>query len=167
VLRPQRFDPGNAAHFRLFALASSARDRGSGHTEAQLLIDHISFWQRVLAEILPTATTRISVTVFGHRVLAERLHDTIQPASTSASAPVPVVEDGTRIQGAGYYTGAAIGLRAAVGSQIVDLGDGGLTTWTAQLINDAKERCLVSCVSTERLTTVAERHNRSHRPLSG
>jgi hypothetical protein len=30
-----------------------------------------------------------------------------------------------------------------------------LTAWTAQLANDAKERCLVSCIATERLTTVA------------
>lgn len=159
VLRAQQFEPGNAAHFRLFALASSARDRGSGRTEAQLLIDHISFWQRVLAEVLPTAATRITVTVFGHHVVAERLHDTIHPALTGTPAPVPVIEDSTRIHGAGYYAGAAIGLRADVRGQMIDLGDGGLTTWTAQLINNAKERCMVSCLSTERLTMLAEPHN--------
>ncbi len=157
VLRAQQFAPGNAAHFRLFALASSARDRGSGRTEAQLLIDHITVWQGVLAELLPTAATRITVTVFGSHVLAERLHDTIHPALSGA--PVPVVEDRTRIHGTGYYTGVAIGLRADVAGQTIDLGDGGLTTWTAQLLNNAKERCMVSCISTERLTTLAERHN--------
>ncbi|MBM0259692.1 hypothetical protein [Micromonospora sp. 4G55] len=159
VLRAQQFDPGNAAHFRLFALASSARDRGSGRTEAQLLIDHVRFWQLVLAEMLPTTATRITVTVFGHHVLAERLHDTIHPALTGASTAVPVVEDSTRIHGTGYYTGIAIGLRADVRGQTIDLGDGGLTTWTAQLINTAKERCMVSCISTERLTALAERHH--------
>jgi len=91
VLRAQQFAPGYAAHFRLFALASSARDRGSGRTEAQLLIDHISVWQRVLAEMLPTAATRITVTVFGNNhVLAERFHDTIHPALSGAPAPVPL-----------------------------------------------------------------------------
>jgi hypothetical protein len=35
----------------------------------------------------------------------------------------------------------------------LDLGDGGLTDWTARLTGDAKERCLVSCLATERLVT--------------
>jgi hypothetical protein len=152
VLRAQRFGPGNAAHFRLFALTSSARDRGSGLTESQLVIDHISFWQRVLAEVLPTVVTRITVTVFGSPVLAERLDDTIQPAVAGGS--VPVVEDRARSHGAGYYAGMAIGLRAEAGGQSVDLGDGGLTTWTQQLRGDAKERCLVSCLATERLAAL-------------
>jgi len=158
VLRAQQFAPGAAAHFRLFALASSARDRGSGRTEAQLLIEHISVWQRVLAEMLPRAATRITVTVFGNHVLAERFHDTVHPAVSGASAQVPVVEDGTRVHGTGYYTGVAIGLRADMDGQTIDLGDGGLTTWTAQLVNNAKERCMVSCLSTERLATLAGLH---------
>ncbi|MDH6465729.1 hypothetical protein M2302_005931 [Micromonospora sp. A200] len=157
VLRAQRFGPGNAAHFRLFALASTARDRGSGSTEAQLLIEHIGFWQRVLSELLPTAATRITVTTFEQPVLTERLHDTVHPALAGAP-PVPVVEDPKRRHGAGYYAGAAIGLRADVDGRTVDLGDGGLTTWTAQLLGDTKERCLVSCLATERLTALAEQH---------
>jgi len=110
VVRAQTFAPGNAAHFRLFALVSSVRDRGSGRIQAELLIDHISFWQQALAELLPGAATRITVTVFGHQVLAERLRDTIQPAVSAG--PRPVVEDPARSHGAGYYSGAAIGLRA-------------------------------------------------------
>jgi hypothetical protein len=44
---------------------------------------------------------------------------------------------------------------ATSGSTPVELGDGGLTSWTAQLLADAKERCLISCVSTERLSALA------------
>jgi hypothetical protein len=157
VLRAQRFGPGDAPHFRLFALASSARDRGSGRTEADLLVEHIGFWQRILAEVVPAIATCVTITVFGRRVLAERLHDTIRPAL--AGNAVHLVEDPARTHGAGYYAGAAIGLRAETGGGTVDLGDGGLTTWTGQLLGDAKERCLVSCVSTERLAGIA--------PISG
>jgi hypothetical protein len=157
VLRAQQFAASNAAHFRLFALVSSARDRGSGRTEAQLLVDHISVWQRMLVQILPTVDTWITVTVFGNQVLTERFHDVVRPALGGASAQVPVVEDSTRVQGTGYYAGVAIGLRAEAGGQTIDLGDGGLTTWTAKLINDAKERCMVSCLSTERLAALAQR----------
>jgi hypothetical protein len=58
-----------------------------------------------------------------------------------------------RTRGRGYYAGFA--LRITTGPGEADLGDGGLTTWTAQLTQNAKERCLVSCVATERLTALA------------
>ena len=155
VLRAQRFGPGGAPHFRLFALVSSARDRGGGRTEARLLVEHIGFWQRVLAEVLPATTTWITATVSGRTILAERLRDTIHPAVTGGS--VPVVDDPDRSHGAGYYAGAAIGLRAGVDGQAADIGDGGLTNWTGQLLGNAKERCMISCVATERLAALAER----------
>lgn len=47
-----------------------------------------------------------------------------------------------------------------------ELGDGGFTTWTAQLANDAKERCLVSCIATERLTTAAGPSGQVTRPTT-
>ena len=47
-------------------------------------------------------------------------------------------------------------MRITAGDGAIELGDGGLTTWTAQLIPDAKERCLVSCLATERLTVLAD-----------
>ncbi len=37
----------------------------------------------------------------------------------------------------------------------VEIGDGGFTTWTTWLMGNAKERCLVSCIATERLTDPA------------
>ena len=61
VVRAQREDaPGMFAHFQLFALVSSARDTGSGRTEAQLLLDHLSFWHDVLGE-----RARFTFTTFG------------------------------------------------------------------------------------------------------
>jgi hypothetical protein len=166
VLRAQRFGPGFGPHFRLFALVSSARDRGSGATEAELLIDHIGVWQSLVGALLPGAEVWLTYTVFDDAVLAERFRDTIAPAL--AGTAVALIEEPDRVQGSGYYAGAAIGLRVridgALGSaesatrgvdgETVDLGDGGLTTWTARLVGDAKERCLISCVATERLTAL-------------
>ena len=33
----------------------------------------------------------------------------------------------------------------------LEIGDGGFVGWTAELISDAKERCLISCVAPETL----------------
>jgi hypothetical protein len=150
-LRAQHFGPGRSAHFRLFALVSSARDTGSGTTQARLLTLHLRYWQRVLATLPPSATPQLRFTVFDSAVTRERIHDTVLPALATT---VPVVEDSSRERGQGYYIDAALRLTAQHGDTVVELGDGGFTTWTAQLMGNAKERCLVSCVSTEQLATL-------------
>jgi hypothetical protein len=149
VLRAQVFSGGGSAHFRLFALVSSARDRGSGRVEAAMLTDHLRFWSRALGELVPHHRPWLTVTAFGPSALAERLDDTVRPAVQEVRV------DPGRTKGAGYYGDVAIGLRALVGDRETDLGDGGTTDWTARLLGDAKERCVVSCVATERLAELS------------
>lgn len=151
-LRAQVFGPGAPAHFRLFALVSSARGSGSGRTEASLLTRHLAYWLDVLETLLPGRQPGIELSVFGNPVLAERLTDTVRPAMAARTAFL--IDKPGRTRGRGYYAGLALRLTADQGE--TELGDGGLTTWTAQLTHDAKERCLVSCIATERLTALAQ-----------
>jgi hypothetical protein len=130
-----------AAHFQLFVLVSSARDTGSGRTEADMLIDHLRFWHDVLGD-----EAQLTFTTFTPSAVRERIDDTVRPA-----LKIDLVEDADRTKGANYYSGTALGIdRNGAG-----LGDGGFTTWTADLLGDAKERCLTSCISTERLTAIS------------
>ncbi|WP_433268953.1 hypothetical protein ACQPWR_10720 [Micromonospora vinacea] len=147
VLRAQDFGSEASAHFRLFALVSSARDTGSGGTQARLLVRHLTYWRTVLAELAPAAAPQLHVTTFDDRVVRERLTDTVRPAL--AGDGVPLVDEPERSRGRGYYTGCALRITVRGGS--LEIGDGGLTDWTARLSGDAKERCLVSCLATERL----------------
>jgi hypothetical protein len=136
LLRAQRFAPGWSAHFRLFSLVSSARDTGSGATQARLLALHLGYWRRVLDALLPPpAASELRYTRFTGTV----------PVAGGA------IEEPDRVRGSGYYVDLA--LRITAGDD-VELGDGGFTTWTVQLMGNAKERCLVSCLSTERLATL-------------
>ena len=148
VLRGQRYDaPGTSQHFKLFALVSTDRDSGSAHTEAQLMITHLQFWRSVLAAF-QAVVGRVAVTVIGNATLQERLADTVMPALGG----IDVVEDPDRTGGIGYYRSAAFKIISRSDGHQIELGDGGFTDWTAKLMADAKERCLVSCLSTERLT---------------
>lgn len=139
VVRSQPFEgPGMFAHFQLFALVSSMRDRGSGRAEAEMLLDHLRFWRDLLAGLgLPVGLT---FTTFARTVVRDRIEDTVRPE-------VEVAEDPGRTRGKGYYDGVALGIYSGE----AELGDGGFTRWTAELLGDAKERCLTSCISTERL----------------
>ena len=155
VLRGQPFDaPGLFQHFRLFALVSSARDQGSGTTEAELLTAHLKFWSDALSELLPGRHTAVRWTVFGFPPLRERMSDTVLPALTPLPSGVTLDEDPDRERARGYYERGAIRIDVADGTGWAEIGDGGFTSWTAQLLGDAKERTFISCASTERLAAL-------------
>lgn len=151
VLRAQPFDaPGAFQHFRLFALVTSARDRGSAATEAAMLVTHLKFWTAALGAVAQGRDATLSYTVFGFPPLTERMKDTVLPAIQPLPGNVTLTEDPDRQHGRGYYERGAVKLYV----DGMEIGDGGFTDWTAQLNNDAKERCLTSCVSTERLAAL-------------
>jgi hypothetical protein len=148
VLRAQRFVDSNAfAHFVLFALVSSARDSGTARTEAQLLIMHLGFWQQVLDDLLGASWGRFAYTLIDNQSIGDRLVDAIQSELPDA----PLTEYPERTQGIGYYHTAAFKIMAKTETHELEIGDGGFVGWTAELIPDAKERCLISCVAPERI----------------
>jgi hypothetical protein len=153
ALRNQRFDaPEAAAHFELFTLVSSARDSGAGRTEAKLLVRHLRFWAEVTVALLGAQVGRIDLTLIDDVPVRERLDDTVRPALGG----VRLADAPERTQGIGYYRSAAFKIMADGDTAEIELGDGGFTGWTAALMADAKERCLVSCISTERLTQLMD-----------
>ncbi len=157
VLRGQPFDaPGFFQHFRLFALVSSARDRGSGTTEAAMLTAHLGFWARALSDLLPGRQVALQFTVFGFPPLRERMKDTVRPALEPLPGGVTIDEDPARERARGYYERGAIRIDVAGGTGWQEVGDGGFTSWTAQLLGDAKERTFISCASTERLAAALQ-----------
>jgi hypothetical protein len=157
VVRAQRFSgPGLFQHFRLFALVSSGRDQGSGALEAGMLIEHLRFWAQALTDLLPGRRVLIEFSAFDSPVVLERYRDTVVPALEPWRAGVAFEERPERQRARGYYNQAAVLVRAEAGGAAIELGDGGFTDWTAQLTADAKERCLISCISTERLTQLTQ-----------
>jgi hypothetical protein len=157
-VRAQRFHgPGLSQHFRIFTLVSSGRDRGSGSTEAAMLIDHLHFWVLALSQLLQVRQSVIEFSAFDWPVLLERFRDTVMPAMEPIPGTVVFEEHPERQRARGYYNPGAIRVTAMEGGTEVEIGDGGFTDWTAKLTGDAKERCLISCVATERLTQLANR----------
>lgn len=130
---------------------SSDRDEGSGLTEARLVVQHVTAWATVLNVLRPSAAVTYEYTVFREGAAAERLRDQVLPALTSKGIRVRQL---THWAGADYYGDLALKVTAADGADSVELGDGGLTAWTSLLMSDAKERCFISCLATERLASL-------------
>ena len=104
---------------------------------------------------MPGLDTTIEISAWSP-VLAERVADRVRPALGTAPH-VAVVDAPERTRAKGYYTDLALRLDVSGPDGPVEVGDGGLTGWTAALTENRKERCLVSCVSTERLLALAVR----------
>jgi hypothetical protein len=153
VIRAQPFyGEGLFQHFRMFALVSSARDRGSGSTEADMLVSHLRYWIDATTAIAPQASVIAEFSPFDSPVLEERFHDTVLDALEPLPERVSVRLDSDRQRARTYYQTGAIRVEVDGG----EVGDGGLTDWTAKLMADNKERCLISCIATERLAAVAD-----------
>jgi hypothetical protein len=145
MIRAQQFPAGYSAHFSLFALVSSARGRAGRATELSLLRTHGHAWTTLLTPILGAEGLVITYSTYGDGALAQQILDELGPQLPA------LVEDPDREHGQGYYAPASIKIMARRGDAEQEIGDGGFTDWTARLTADAKERCLISCVATERL----------------
>jgi hypothetical protein len=144
VLRAQRFAPGLSAHFALLALVSSGRDRGAARTETDFLRRHLQAWRLVLEATLGPGQFLVDCSTYGDQDRAMQIRERLEPE-------FPMLRVGVADLGGGaYYAGLRFTIMVRTPAGPSEIGDGGLTDWTARLRADAKERCLISCVATER-----------------
>ena len=152
VVRAQLFGaPGAQAHFGLFGLVTADRDRGDLRFERQALAEHLRFAVRSLAaarlRYVQVALTPLSDA--GERVAAAVT--TELSADRSPGTAAVIVLDHTRQSGRGYYRDLCFKVNANTGGRLEEIGDGGFTDWTAQLLANGKERLLISGLGVDRL----------------
>ncbi|MBV9228377.1 MAG: hypothetical protein JOZ18_03615 [Chloroflexi bacterium] len=155
VVRGQAYKAAGALpHFRLLALCVAGRDEGSFQFETSTLLEQIGFYLRVLREATPFGYPahgfRVAITDLeeGRReqVLTEQV---LSPLAANHSDLLCEL-DPNRETGRGYYVGACFHIFATNRSgNEIELIDGGFTTWTQQLLSNAKERLLISGLGTE------------------
>ena len=158
VVRGQAYQsaPGVFPHFRLLGLCIAGRDEGSFQFETTSLVEHISFYLKLLREVsrLGYMTHRLRVTLTdleqGRREQA-LVSQVLRPLMDNH--PGVLFElDPNRQTGRGYYIGACFHVYATnVAGTEFELIDGGFTTWTQQVLSNSKERLLISGLGTERL----------------
>ncbi|MGH3390134.1 MAG: hypothetical protein ACRDOO_14795 [Actinomadura sp.] len=157
VVRAQAFAvPGLTAHFKLLGLCTAGRDEGSFGFETAALAEQIHLQLDVLDRACElghrTSAVRVTVTDLTggrhRRALSERVLDRLARAHPSTTFDL----DDERSRGRGYYTGGCFEIRATTpdGDEL-SIGDGGFTTWTADLLSNAKERLLISGLGLEHL----------------
>lgn len=154
LLRTQFYDNANLVpHFSAFALCSAGKDQGNLQFELSTLVLHIGFYMRALrAFVGAEVPLRVALTDFGvydrQSVLTSQIFSPIQ----AAFAGVACVLDDQRTSGRDYYTDLCFHIYATTRSgQQLELVDGGVVNWTQRLLSNAKERCVISGIGSERL----------------
>ena len=146
---------GFVPHFRLFSMITAGRDSGSFFFETGALFEHIDFYLTYLSALeklgIHLKNKVANITDFvGTR--EARLGGEALAKLRETHADVTIQFDPDRTQGSGYYfpVGFQIIADDHTGENIL-LVDGGFTDWTQQLLNNKKERLLISGLGTERL----------------
>jgi hypothetical protein len=134
LVRAQPFPQGWLAHFRLLALTIAGRDEGSFTFETESLLDLLGSLATLISHLPETSIAITDLTGRRQDVLTERV---LTPL-TRAFPQVKVDFDQARQRGRGYYTDVCFDVSAGG----ISLADGGFTTWTRQLLGNAKERLL-------------------------
>ncbi len=155
LLRTQHYEnnPRMVPHFSALTLCSAGQYQGALRFELATLRQHIGFYVRALRAFVGAAVPlRVAVTNFGaedHRaLLTEQLVNLLQDEFPG----VDCAFDDTRETGRGYYDNVCFHVYAAEASgEWLELADGGVVNWTQRLLNNAKERCVISGIGSERV----------------
>jgi hypothetical protein len=155
VVRTQLPPPGFAAHFGLFGLVTAGRDEGDHRFERAALAEHLRFAVASLAaarlRYIQLALTPLSEA--GERIAAAVTNDLGGDRSPGTAAVIVV--DHTRASGRGYYQDLCFKVNARTDGRhpdsLQEIGDGGFTSWTQQLVASQKERLLISGIGVDRL----------------
>ena len=149
VVRAQRFPAGWSAHFPLFAMVTAGRDRGSRLFEEAAIAEQLRF---AVAALRAAGVARVQVALTPLSDAGERI--AAATAATLATEPAEIITDRDRAGGRGYYRDLCFKVNALVGGTSSEIGDGGFTDWTQQLVPSSKERLLISGIGVDRLAAV-------------
>jgi hypothetical protein len=155
LLRAQYYgdNPHLVTHFSAFALCSAGRTLGGLRFELAALGLHIGVYVRALRRYLGEAVTlRLALTDFNaadrQPILAEYLLEPLQAEFPDLDCGM----DEQRTGGEGYYDDLCFHLYGADSAgNWLELADGGVVDWPQRVLSNAKERCVISGIGSERV----------------
>lgn len=140
--------------FRLFCLTSAGKDEGSFKFELEELYEHLSYFVKLFKK-----TEELNIDVKDLSICVTALNESRKDAlkiqvldKLSKQYPsVKVQFDQDRTSGLNYYKDVCFHIfgKNSLGEDIM-LVDGGFTNWTQLLLNNSKERFLISGFGSER-----------------
>ncbi|MCS7462256.1 hypothetical protein N0M98_19120 [Paenibacillus doosanensis] len=150
-VRAQKFPnlPGMLAHFSLYAMVTSGKDIGSYGFEKQAIWEHIAVYRQIFRSQYQ-AEIEIIINARGGYTDSEGLLERII-RHIGEQAPDLTVKVNAASSENAYYKGLQFTIKTTIGGREYNIGDGGFVDWTQQLLENKKERMLISAIGLDRL----------------
>ena len=151
VSRAQPFPKmkGYYSHFGIFGIVSSGKDIGSYSCEKELLSKQLSFYKNLAQEKFQG---KLSVVLRKRRGYTDGdgFFDAMAQLVESALPDVPLSFD-LEHEDNNYYKGINYKMYVEKDDEKTEIGDGGFVDWISKMVNNKKERCLISGIGIDRL----------------
>jgi hypothetical protein len=154
-LRTQHYqNPAALAHFSMISLCSAGQATGGLQFELTTLALHVRYYLRALRAFLgDSIQLRATFTDFRATDREVQLDQGAFAVMPDEFANTEIRIDNSRTKGQDYYTDLGFHIHAVAASgQLTELADGGVVNWTQALLSNAKERCVISGISSERIS---------------
>jgi hypothetical protein len=150
LTRAQAFEgAGFFAHFGVFCIVSSGKDKGSYRCEAELLTKQLAFY-RDLFKTNYDASISIVLRKRNGYTDTSGFFDKMLELMQTQLPDIPISTDDSSIEN-NYYKGINFKIYMHTSTETIEIGDGGFTDWTQKMLNSKKERCLISGIGMDRL----------------
>lgn len=155
LIRTQIFDnPRFTPHFNLFCMVTSGRDRGSLDFEKENLLEHISFYRRILKDLVNIDNFKLKLFKMGSDEVQSNIYTRlVDYIKENLGNSVDIHTDMDRL-GNNYYKGIQFKIYINLGGQEAEVGDGGFVDWSQKLLENKKERMIISAIGTAPLLSL-------------
>ncbi|MDL2215717.1 hypothetical protein LJB77_01405 [Ruminococcaceae bacterium OttesenSCG-928-N02] len=155
VVRAQPVEgEGFFAHFGVYCMVSSGKDRGAYMCEKELLEKHLLFYRETLQTKFGAKLSIVLCKRSGYKDgdgFFEQISEAIQ--AILPGTPLAFANDDLDNR---YYQGINFKIMMHTKGGAVEIGDGGFVNWMSQMLGSKKERCLISGIGLDRLVLCGE-----------
>lgn len=155
LIRTQYFeDPTFTTHFRVFSMVSAGRDQGNFRFEVEQLYEQLAVYLQILDRAnemdLQVNTISIGITILDESLSRSKVEEQLFKSLQKEHPEVRFYFNDERENGRGYYKTLCFTMNAQnAAGQEFNLADGGCTDWTQLLMQNRKERLLISGIGSE------------------
>lgn len=150
VVRGQKFQGENSyAHFGVFCIVSTAKDRGSYMCEKELLKQHLQFYSKLLQSKFNSKMAIVLKRRTGYSAYEdffEKMHSVVKDIFPD----IPITVD-YKSENNNYYKGINFKIYMQKKGEQIEIADGGFVDWISKMTGNKKDRCLISGLGLERL----------------
>jgi hypothetical protein len=147
IVRGQLYkSPRAFTHFSIFGLVSAGRSQPREQFDPHELQEQLAVYVAALSEV--AESVEIVLSTADTRPAAELIESVRQ--QWQGRTDVTVREDRERLPHQRYYRRACFKINAVIGSETLEIADGGFTDWTERVLDDRHERLLISGAGLDR-----------------